>query len=179
MATDVKPKRGRGRPAPSPLPILDREALVKALDARDIVVKKTHIDGFYQALHRHYYPDLKEFVKQYYQNERDARGADPNSAEQEDQIMLPLKNSVSNRKNKNRINLPRNFLQFLADPDCGFVTVTSKVAKVKTSGDGSTTKLAVQLHDGQLVESVLMRYGPKTDGKVIEKCGRAALCVSR
>ena len=123
--------------------------------------------------------DLKEFVKQYYQNERDARGADPNSAEQEDQIMLPLKNSVSNRKNKNRINLPRNFLQFLADPDCGFVTVTSKVAKVKTSGDGSTTKLAVQLHDGQLVESVLMRYGPKTDGKVIEKCGRAALCVSR
>ena len=41
----------------------------------------------------------------------------------------------------------------------------------RTSADGTTTKLAVKLHDGHLVESVLMRY--------ITKGGnRASLCVS-
>lgn len=193
-SSSVTTKRGRGRPAPSRLPILDREALLQALDARDILVKKAHVDGFYQALHRQHYPELNDFVKQYYQHELEATGAvdpsllqllpdsrnPPAAAAQEDQtpVVLPLKNSITNRKNKNRINLPKHFLQFLADPDCGFVTVTSKVALVKTSGDGSTTKLAVQLHDGQLVESVLMRYGPKMDGKKVEKCGRASLCLS-
>ena len=217
-------RRGRGRPVPSPKPILDRQALLQALDAADIVVKKEHMDGFYQALHRHRYPPLPEFVEQYYQNETEclrtkAKPSSPDNKSSPDNHqnynnnnhndppsqdktttdhqnqnppVLHLKNAVTNRKNRNRTNLPKAFLQFLADPHNNFATVTSKVVTVKTSADRSTTKLAVQLHDGQLVESVLMRYGPKLMGKGVEgsnkhnkgnttslpKCGRASLCVS-
>ena len=83
----------------------------------------------------------------------------------------PLKNAVSRKKNRNRVQLPKALLAFLKDPDNGLVTVTSKVAVERTSGDGSTTKLAVQLHDGQQVESVLMRY-------ISHDGSRASLCVS-
>jgi len=193
--------------------------LTQALDAADIVVKKEHIDGFYQALHRHHYPSLQDFVEQYYRNERDASvkglnggvsGMDNSQNTTKDEIgarspgeenpaasihdpvgvgdtkgvsgnqpFFPLKNAVSNRRNRNRINLPKVFLVWLADPNNGFVTLTSKVKLVKTSGDKSTTKLAIQLQDGQLVESVLMRYAPKEEGDTVLKCGRASLCVSR
>lgn len=203
-----KAKKGRGRPKPALQPVLNREALLLALDAADITVTKAHIDAFYQAMHREHYPPLDEFVDRYYKNDRDAIQSNLNSSSSnnknskdknsEDQasnnpaaamanpqedpsptiIRIPLKNAVTTRKNRNRMNLPRPFLQFLANPNNGFVTVTSKVSLVKTSGDGSTTKLAVQLYDGQLVETVLMRYGPKTADNVVQKCGRASLCVS-
>jgi adenine C2-methylase RlmN of 23S rRNA A2503 and tRNA A37 len=57
------------------------------------------------------------------------------------------------------------------------------VAKVLTSADESTTKLAIQLHDGQLIESVLMRYGPSNSSNSssssnVEGNNRASLCVS-
>ena len=85
----------------------------------------------------------------------------------------PLKNAVTRKKNKNRnrVQLPKALLEFLKDPDNGLVTVTSKVAVEHTSADGSTTKLAIQLHDGQQVESVLMRY-------ISHDGSRASLCVS-
>jgi hypothetical protein len=83
---------------------------------------------------------------------------------------LPLKNAITNRKNRNKLQLPRTLLQYLAaTPD--FVHSTSRVAKRLTSADGSTTKLIVELHDGFVVESVLMRYDKKGSG-------RASLCVS-
>jgi len=198
-----KPKRGRGRPQPKLQSILNRDALLKALDAADITVSKSHLDGFYQALHREHYPELSDFVERYYKNDLDAKqlnakkngnsnggqGSSNTPAEaaaaanpQDDRPAhrIPLKNPVSTRKNKNRVSLPKKLLDFLKDPNNGFVTVSSKVAKVKTSADQSTTKLAVQLHDGQLVESVLMRYGPKTDRTTgqLRKAGRASLCVS-
>lgn len=215
LAEYPKPKRGRGRPKPLLNSVLNREALMKALDAADITVSKSHLDGFYQMLHREHYPPLDEFVERYHRNDRNAirinnaktagsssrndnedgeaaannGGNNPSAANpQEDPLpepafRIPLKNPVSTRKNRNRINLPKPFLRFLADRSHGFVTLTSKVAKVKTSADHSTTKLAVQLYDGQLVESVLMRYGPVTEGTrdtgvVVKKCGRASLCVS-
>jgi len=82
----------------------------------------------------------------------------------------PLKNPVSNRKNKNRLQLPKAFLNFLQKtPD--FATMTTRIQQKMVSADGSTTKLIVELHDGQVVESVLMRYDRKG-------AGRASLCVS-
>jgi len=82
----------------------------------------------------------------------------------------PLKNPVSNRKNKNRLQLPKPFLNFLLKtPD--YVTMTTKIQQKMVSGDRSTTKLIVELYDGQVVESVLMRYEQKGSG-------RASLCVS-
>ncbi|KAI2503985.1 hypothetical protein MHU86_10482 [Fragilaria crotonensis] len=85
--------------------------------------------------------------------------------------MTPIKNQITKRKNRNLIQLSRQLLDFLKDPDNGFVTITSKVDLAVLSKDGATTKLAVRLHDDHLVESVLMRYINK-DG------GRASLCVS-
>jgi len=50
-----------------------------------------------------------------------------------------------------------------------FAGVTSRVANQQTSSNGSTTKLAVELQDGHVVESVIMRY---------DRQRRVALCVS-
>lgn len=192
----------RGRKAPCPNSILDRRVLQQALEDRGIVVKPMHIEGFYQALHRQHYPDLRVFVEQFEQNEQDAaqgkkdksnnRNAadatkeptnDPkevdncHSSSTSDNLQsthaAPLKNAVTRKKNKNRnrVQLPKALLEFLKDPDNGLVTVTSKVAVERTSADGSTTKLAIQLHDGQQVESVLMRY-------ISHDGSRASLCVS-
>lgn len=40
-----------------------------------------------------------------------------------------------------------------------FALTTSKVIKREDSSDGTTTKLLVELQDGQRVETVIMRYG--------------------
>ena len=178
----------RGRKAPYPNSILDRRVLQQALDERGIVVKPMHIEGFYQALHRQHYPDLPVFVEQFERfnrlAEQNKRSSNEETVEQADEkkyrgdyyssdlpTPAPLKNAVSRKKNRNRVQLPKALLKFLKEPDNGLVTVTSKVAVERTSADGSTTKLAIQLHDGQQVESVLMRY-------VSHDGSRASLCVS-
>jgi adenine C2-methylase RlmN of 23S rRNA A2503 and tRNA A37 len=155
------PKSKRSRSLPSPNSILDRVALLKALDDRGISLKARQIEGFYQALHRQHYPELDKFVENYYRHEAKECVDD----------LTPIKNQITKRKNRNLIQLSRQLLDFLKDPDNGFVTITSKVDLAVLSKDGTTTKLAVRLHDDHLVESVLMRYVNK-DG------GRASLCVS-
>lgn len=152
----------RSRDPPNPNSILDRKALERALDDANIAVKKQHIDSFYQGLHRQHYPPLDEFVSNYYLNEQ---------KENVDDAVFPLKNKMTKKKNRNKMQLPKALLQFLSDTDNGYVTVTSKVHEAKTSADGTTTKLAIELHDGHLVESVLMRY-------VTVGGSRASLCVS-
>ena len=162
----------RGRKAPYPNSILDRRVLQQALDDRGLVVKPIHIEGFYQALHRQHYPDLPDFVEQFERFNQDAHGKkgnnntnttavstgedenNPKNNHWKTSTARPLKNAVSRKKNRNRVQLPKTLLAFLKDPDNGLVTVTSKVAVERTSADGSTTKLAIQLHDGQQVESV-------------------------
>ena len=183
MVANAKRKGGRGRQAPFPNSILDRRVLLQALDEHGLTVKPIHIEGFYQALHRQHYPDLPDFVEQFERFNTEAahrKSSDTNTVTSGIQsntgnISLsspaPIKNAVSRRKNRNRIQLPKVLLDFLKDPNNGLVTVTSKVAVEKTSADATTTKVAVQLHDGQMVESVLMRY-------VSHDGSRASLCVS-
>lgn len=153
------PRRSQSPPLQNS--ILDRKAFERALDSADVIVTKRQMDGFYQALHRQHYPPLPDFVENYYRNEK----------KQDFPELLPLKNNVSNKKNRNKVQLPKALLDFLQNPDNGFVTISSTVDQARTSADGSTTKLAVRLHDGYLVESVLMRYNSKDRG-------RASLCVS-
>jgi sorting nexin-8 len=151
--------KGR-RKVPYPGSILDRPRFLEALDEAGISLKPIHIDAFYQALHREHYPSLPDFIDIYYQNERNVVVDNA----------MPLKNSISKKKNRNKLNLPKKLLQFIEKtPD--FVTVTSRIKEKYTSMDKSTTKLIVELYDGQVVESVLMRYDRKGDG-------RASLCVS-
>lgn len=154
-------RRSRDPPFPNNA-VLDRKALIRALDERNISLKSQHIDAFYQSLHRQHYPPLDKFVETYYLNE---------SKQNLDAPTLPLKNKQSKKKNRNKNQLPKVLLDFLKEPDCGFVTMTSTVDDARTSADGTTTKLAIRLHDGHLVESVLMRY-------VTKGGSRASLCVS-
>jgi len=156
-----KAQSKRSRSLPSPNSILDRPALLKALDEQGIALKLIQIEGLYQALHREHYPPLDKFVEKYYLNEAGEDTSDD----------MPLKNAVGKKKNRNKMQLNKQLLDFLKDPDNGFITICSKVEFASTSKDGSTTKLAVRLHDDHLVETVLMRYIRK-DG------GRASLCVS-
>jgi adenine C2-methylase RlmN of 23S rRNA A2503 and tRNA A37 len=200
----------RSRKPPHPASILDRQALQTALDDAGLTIRATHIDTFYWALHRQHYPELQQFVANYYSNE--ATGTRLSQEQQESlasapvsvssaspaspalvdaEMHAPLKNSISLKKNRNRMQLPRVFLDFLRDTP-SLVTVTSTVAYAKTSADGSTTKLAIELHDGQLVESVLMRYNYNLRNNTAtasasdtnnnqnknKKSPRASLCVS-
>lgn len=173
----VASRRPRSRTAPSPNSVLDRKALVAALEKEGLYgtsVQPMHVVAFYQALHRQHYPDLSDFVTNYFQHEA-AMMKDPSMRIVLQEDNRPLKNPISHKKNRNKMQLPKAFLQFLerARTDHKFVTVTSTIAQQKTSADGSTTKLAIRLHDGQLVESVLMRYTRATASG-----SRASLCVS-
>ena len=187
-AADAKGRRPRSRKPPYPNSVLDRQALVACLEKEGLYgtsVQPMHVTAFYKALHRLHYPDLADFVAtydhpQYY---RDASAAVA-AATPTNENRPPQQPRDSNTKNRNKTQFPRAFLHFLATTDA-LVTVTSRVARQKTSADGSTTKLAIELHDGQLVESVLMRYtlasapGSRASLCVSSQCGCAMGCTVR
>ncbi|KAJ1569990.1 sorting nexin [Nowakowskiella sp. JEL0078] len=52
--------------------------------------------------------------------------------------------------------LPKNVLKLLSDEFC---ILSSKLIRKTDASDGSTTKLLIELQDGQRIESVIMRYG--------------------
>ena len=144
--------------------LLDRATLVSALEDADLYgtsVKPVHVQGFYQALHRQHYPPPAKFVENYHLFEQ-------RSSSSIEEYGKPIKNSITQIKNANKVQLSRAFLDFLSN-DCPLQTLTSSVVDIRRSQDKSTTKFVIELHDGQRVESVLMRY---------EKNNRASLCVS-
>jgi adenine C2-methylase RlmN of 23S rRNA A2503 and tRNA A37 len=180
---DATTKVKRRRDPLSPKPILDRKTLVKALKERGLSIKDSHLDTFYQLLHRQHYPDLKTFVDNYNLREIATSNNNSNNSDKENgnranskvvtappQKLKSTKNAVSSTKGNVR-RLPKVFLEFLADPNNDFVTLTSTIAHRPTSKDGSTTKMAIKLQDGHMVESVLMRH-------VSAGGSRATLCVS-
>ena len=213
-ATNIQ-RQPRKRTVPNPNTILDTVHLIKTLEELNIYGTKIlpiHILAFYQALHRQHYPTLTDFVKNYYANEREAQLEHPNRGNKnrnttsddlddskEESITIsassktssfvhqhqqPSKNRISNKKNLNRMQLPKALLDFLQTTD-QYVTITSTVVQHKTSSDRTTTKLIIQLHDEQIIESVIMRYiRPNKGGADKEKSktgygnGRASLCVS-
>lgn len=115
----------RSRKTAYPNSILDRTALVQALEDRGLIVKHVHITAFYQALHRQNYPSLEEFVENYHRHEDEV----VSRSIQLPSVQRPLRNKVSSRKNKNKVQLPKGFIAFLSDPGNGFVTIMSKVAQ--------------------------------------------------
>lgn len=178
--------KGR-RKKPHPNSILDRKGLIEALEEADISVKHIHMDEFYKILHKQHYPPLAQFVENYYANDgknytrpeksrlrfqQEEGGAKKDKSDQLQTERTPLDNKKKKNRAKSRIKmtLPRALLDFIATtPD--FVNTTSRVKERFTSADESTTKLIVELYDGFVVESVLMRYRQKG-------AGRASLCVS-
>lgn len=168
--TEEKIKRRRD--PLSPKPILDRKLLLKALQERNIILKDIHLETFYQLLHRQRYPDLKVFVEEYYRNENNAVDTSSSNATSNKEVkkIHGLKNPISSSR-KNTRRLPKALLSFLSDPNNDFVTLTSAIDSRPTSKDSTTTKMAIRLQDGHLVESVLMRH-------VSEDGSRATLCVS-
>jgi hypothetical protein len=158
----TKPKIKRKRDPLSPKPILDKKLLTAALESRGIFLTEFQLATFYQLLHRQHYPTLQEFVEQYYRNE---------NGESTNGNHLPSKNPISNKRKNMGRQLPKVFLDFLADDENDFVTLTSKIQSRPTSSDGTTTKMAIELQDGHVVESVLMRH-------ISEKGSRATVCVS-
>ena len=174
MAAKQQVKRFRDPLCPKPL--LDRAAFDKALKANGITLSEHHFDNFYQRLHRSGYPPLDEFVAELRGEvvEKGVSGNDDDgSVSVASHTNFRTKNSVSSRPGR-KAQLPKALLEFLsnnvsaeADSDEKFATITSKVQMHQTSADGTTTKLAVELQDGHVVESVLMRHE-----------GRCTLCVS-
>jgi len=58
--TDTRSKKQR-RKGPYPYSVLDRNALTESLEEAGISLKRVHLDGFYQSLHRQHYPPLDKF----------------------------------------------------------------------------------------------------------------------
>ena len=180
----------RYRDALSPKSILDRPSLTKSLKSNGIVLKHGQLDLFYQLFHRAGYPPLDEFVK-----ELTGTGTGGNNNDHE--ISTPLKdgddgdddgsvsininsntttsntsnfrtkNAISSRASK-RAQLPKSFLNYLTTNLSNYTTLTSTIHQSQTSSNGTTTKLAIRLQDGHIVESVLMRHN----------ASRVTICVS-
>ena len=151
----------------SPKPILDRPALEKALKANGVVLKNPgrHLDVFYQQLHRSGYPPLKELIAELRGRTTSTHGNNENSEAVTGASVTPRSSSISKRPGK-RPQLPKALLDYLENTD-DFEVCTSRIQLAQTSSNGSTTKLAVELQDGHVVESVLMRHE-----------GRVTICVS-
>jgi adenine C2-methylase RlmN of 23S rRNA A2503 and tRNA A37 len=163
-----------------PKPILDRIAFLKSLQSNGVLLKNGQLDLFYQLLHRSGYPPLREFITELVQNGEGGDVISYNDENKEDNSVLPsnhhhhivaskfrTKNAVSSRPGRTRPQFPKSFLAYLANNIEEYGTLTSRVQVYKTSVDGSTTKIAVELQDGHVVESVLMRHE-----------GRVTICVS-
>lgn len=171
----------------SPKPILDRAAFLKSLQTNRILLKNGQLDLFYQLLHRSGYPPLEEFVAELVRGgggggEVINSNDDDNDENKEDDNNVLLSNhhhhhlvaskfrtkhAVSSRPGRSRPQFPKAFLSYLANNMEEFSTLTSRIQLHKTSSDGTTTKIAVELQDGHVVESVLMRHE-----------GRVTICVS-
>jgi adenine C2-methylase RlmN of 23S rRNA A2503 and tRNA A37 len=137
--------------------VLDRQALLQALEDRGSPLKLIHLEAFYHCMHKWGHPEPADFVKLY----RDAfypPGADADALK---------------KLTRNKPQFPKSFLDFLQTTS--FVTMTTAIKAVNTSADKSTTKLAIALHDGLVVESVIMRYQPSEQGAGGH---RVSLCVS-
>ncbi len=178
MTNNTKIKRKRD--PLSPKPILDKKLLLDALESKGIYLTDLQLATFYQLLHRQNYPPLKSFVEQYYQNDNNTtktdgstRVSNENDKCSNSNVVLTSKNPISNKKKNLGRHLPKAFLEFLADADDknDFVTITSRIESKPTSLDGTTTKMAIELQDGHVVESVLMRH-------ISENGSRATVCVS-
>ena len=174
-STSASSKVKRSRDPLSPKPILDRRLLEEALAERGIELKPKRIDQFYQLLHRQHYPPLDEFVATYKRRDKirlAGKGGAGTDSVTVDESHRPFPNRVSARTTKQNIHLlPKALLAFLSDPNNGFVTLTSTVVESRLSSDSTTTKLAVQLQDSHVVETVIMRHH-SPEGS------RATLCVS-
>lgn len=168
----------RFRDPPHPKPILDRRSFEKDLRASGIVLKDGQLDSFYQSLHRCGYPPLQEFLDEHLLRDR-SRDEHCNDENGSDAAISPspggsggirTKNPISSRRSKrsnDHARLPKSFTTYLQSNTSSYSTLTSQVQTSQTSSNGTTTKLAVRLHDGHVVESVLMRHE-----------GRVTICVS-
>ena len=67
------------------------------------------------------------------------------------------------------VNLPKSAKRLLSE---NFVATTSKIAEISHSNDNRTTKLLIELQDGNMIESVVIRHSDTRSG------GHTVLCVS-
>ena len=180
----VSPKKKqqikRYRDPLSPKPILDRPALLKDIKAAGIFLKNAEqtLDLFYQLLHRRGYPPLDEFVTELYGISSNGRGDDISvtSSSTNTNSNIATKNAISNRNNK-LPQLPKQFLSYLSTNISNYQTVTSKILSSQTSSNGTTTKLAIQLQDEHVVESVLMRHESRITICISSQVGCAMGCT--
>jgi len=156
-----KPNAPRAVPVPNT--ILDRRALIKALDDAGLTIKPKYIDYLYEHLHRSNYPPLQTFVQEYMKIL--AEHPADTSVSSDDDTILSSPGSVKSSSRRHslqyrftRHRLPSNLLDFIANPANGFVTTTSQVVGKKTSASGNSCKIVIALHDGLLVETNIMRY---------------------
>jgi len=180
ISSKKKQQVKRYRDPLSPKPILDRPALLKDLKTAGIFLKNVEqtLDLFYQLLHRRGYPPLDEFVAELHSSSSNGKGDDISvtSSSTNTNSNIAAKNAISSRNNK-LPQLPKQFLSYLSTNISNYQTVTSKILSSQTSSNGTTTKLAIQLQDEHVVESVLMRHESRITICISSQVGCAMGCT--
>ena len=180
ISSKKKQQIKRYRDPLSPKPILDRPALLKDIKSAGIFLKNVEqtLDLFYQLLHRRGYPPLDEFVAELYGISSNGGGDDISiaSSSTNTNSNIATKNAISSRNNK-LPQLPKQFLSYLSTNISNYQTVTSKILSSQTSSNGTTTKLAIQLQDEHVVESVLMRHESRITICISSQVGCAMGCT--
>lgn len=179
VSSKKKQQIKRYRDPLSPKPILDRPALLKDLKTAGIFLKNVDqtLDLFYQLLHRRGYSPLDTFVAELYGSSSNGKGDDISvtSSSTNTNSNITTKNAISS---KNKLpQLPKQFLSYLSTNISNYQTVTSKILSSQTSSNGTTTKLAIQLQDEHVVESVLMRHESRITICISSQVGCAMGCT--
>ena len=190
-SSSSKTKIKRYRDALSPKPILDRSILLHDLKTNGIFLKNSEqtLDLFYQLLHRRGYPPLNEFISELCGgNTNNSSGTvvnDEVSSIASSSISTTASTTYNNFTSKNAISsrpnklpqLPQIFLSYLQTNISNYTTITSTIQSSHTSSNLTTTKLAIQLQDSHVVETVLMRHENRVTICISSQVGCAMGCT--
>eukprot|EP00271_Cylindrocystis_brebissonii_P014732 TRINITY_DN3620_c0_g1_i2.p1 TRINITY_DN3620_c0_g1~~TRINITY_DN3620_c0_g1_i2.p1 ORF type:complete len:424 (+),score=78.04 TRINITY_DN3620_c0_g1_i2:71-1342(+) len=152
-----------------PFPAFDEGLLTKLLD--ECGVKHLHVQSIWSSL----------LVQQQQQEQQQ----DQQQLQQQGQAPItggPAERNAAALQSASQMDLPPGLPQALLEPlKKNAVALTSRCVQARTSADGSTTKLLIELQDGMNVEAVIMQHDAsagKYAGGTRPGGLRSTLCIS-
>lgn len=111
---------------------------MNALTTNGIHVEPSGVDFLYYRLHHHNYPSLSDFAHSH--------------------RIVQKRSAVSHSILRNPTQLPPKLLEFIEDPNNGFLTLTSSILSVRKSSTGRSLRISIQIRDQEVIDTVVMRY---------------------
>jgi adenine C2-methylase RlmN of 23S rRNA A2503 and tRNA A37 len=140
--------------------LFDRKALLRRLHEAQVPIKQRHLEMFYEALHRNHYPPLKDFMADHCRKlvARRAAATDCSLSVSSDESGSTIKPLLPSKYRR----LSPHLIRFFADNLNSFETVASRIVSTTTSKSGNATSIDIEMQDGHVVETMLMRYNEES-----------------